>query len=120
MNINIYIERYLMYVVHFGNLPWFSLFCEAEELVLVDFGLCCPASDAERRTIAGALTISPDGVEDAQFLGTAAEVGSLLYVAPEVFSRRYDAKVGTEKTEKTELRNLRTTLLLYDLHGENG
>eukprot|EP00435_Cladocopium_sp_Y103_P035696 s2096_g9.t1 len=40
------------------------------ELVLVDFGLCCPASDAERRTI----------------------VGSLLYVAPEVFSRRYDAK----------------------------
>ena len=42
--------------------------------------------------------ISTDGVEDAQFLGTAAEVGSLLYVAPEVFSRRYDAKVGTEKT----------------------
>ncbi|CAJ1370391.1 unnamed protein product [Effrenium voratum] len=40
------------------------------ELVLVDFGLCCPASEMEKRTI----------------------VGTLLYVAPEVFSRRYDAK----------------------------
>eukprot|EP00913_Durusdinium_trenchii_P014185 g13312.t1 len=40
------------------------------ELVLVDFGLCCPATDVERRTI----------------------VGSLLYVAPEVFSRKYGTK----------------------------
>ena len=40
------------------------------ELVLVDFGLCCPASALDRRTI----------------------VGSLLYVAPEVFSRKYDTK----------------------------
>jgi len=40
------------------------------DLVLVDFGLSCPASEVERRTI----------------------VGSLLYVAPEVFSRKYDVK----------------------------
>lgn len=40
------------------------------ELVLVDFGLCCPATSAEKRTI----------------------VGTLLYVAPEVFSRRYSTQ----------------------------
>mmetsp|Transcript_25762 Transcript_25762/g.48364 ORF Transcript_25762/g.48364 Transcript_25762/m.48364 type:complete len:270 (+) Transcript_25762:2-811(+) len=40
------------------------------ELVLVDFGLCCPATSVEKRTI----------------------VGTLLYVAPEVFSRKYDTQ----------------------------
>lgn len=83
-----------MYVVTFGHLRHFSLVCKAKELVLVDFGLCCPASDTERRTIAGA---SADAVHGFALGGTeaAAEVGSLLYVAPEVFSRRYDAKVGS-------------------------
>jgi len=43
----------------------------ASDLVLVDFGLCCPAVPDEKRSV----------------------VGTLLYVAPEVFSGRYSTKV---------------------------
>ena len=78
---------------------------KAKELVLVDFGLCCPASDAERRTIAtlpisAAFCLVLVSCWKLKILITNSrlenlpQVGSLLYVAPEVFSRRYDAKVG--------------------------
>jgi len=44
---------------------------DADCLVLLDFGLCCYATPAESRDV----------------------VGTLLYTAPEIFSRNYDTKV---------------------------
>ncbi|CAE7824206.1 CPK15 [Symbiodinium sp. CCMP2592] len=64
-------ERVLCrFALHFDENLRFRTKHPDSELVLVDFGLCCPATTAEKRTI----------------------VGTLLYVAPEVFSRKYSTQ----------------------------